>query len=262
MRRGGGGGGRIFVILGLVLALVAGGGVFLVLSSATPQSAAPKTTDIVIAVQAIPAKSEVGAEQLQVVQWPVDVPTPVGAVAAPTEVAGSYAVVGIQPQQVVTHDMLVTKDATSKGLGYASLLIEKGSVAVAFPVGPATNVADAIQPGDYVDIIATFTAQAVSANGQPIGTTQTVTQRLLTNILVLNIGSWPPPGSKAVPPAVSGGMVTFQLKEQDVLVLRHAMAKADSLALVLRAANDTDAPNLEPVTVDYINKRFGFKFGQ
>ncbi len=253
-------GGRIFVLLGLVLAVIAGGGVYFALLSATPQQQAPKTLNVVMAVQGITEKSEVSQEQVQSVPWPEGVPTPTGALAEPTEVAGQFAVVPVLPGQAITKDMLVSKDQNDKSHGYASLLVEKGSVAMAFAVTMNSNVADAIQAGDRVDIIATFTVQPVSATGQPTGLTMTKTQRLLADVLVLNIGSWPPPGSKTAAPVGESKMVTFLLKEQDALVLQHSVAKADVLNLVLRSSNDHELWTLEPVNIEYIDKRFGFKF--
>ncbi len=253
-------GGRIFVLLGLVLAVIAGGGVYFALLTATPPTTAPKTVDVLMAVQGITAKSEIAPEQVQSMPWPEGVPTPAGAFAQPTEVAGTIAVVPVLPYQAITKDMVVTKDENDKSHGYASLLVEKGSVAMAFPVSLSSNVADAIQAGDRVDILATFTVQPVTATGQPQGITQTKTQRLLADVLILNIGSWPPPGNKGAAPAGDSKIVTFQVTEQDAMVLQHSIQKADVLNLVLRSSNDHEMWTLEPVNIEYIDKRFGFKF--
>ncbi len=254
-------GGRIFVLLGLVLAVIAAGGVYFALMSATPETTAPKTIDVLMAVQGINAKSQIAAEQVQTMPWPEGVPTPAGALAQPTEAAGQFAVVAVLPGQAITKDMLIAKEANQDTHGYASLLVPPGSVAMAFQVGPTSNVADAIQAGDRVDIIATFTVQPASATGQPIGTTQTKTQRLLADVLVMNIGSWPPPGNKGAAPTGESKIITFELKEQDALVLQHAVQKADMLNLVLRASHDHEVTDLEPINIEYIDKRFGFKFG-
>ena len=127
---------------------------------------------------------------------------------------------------------------------------------MAFPVSLNTNVAQAIQAGDRVDILATFTAQPV-AGTQNAGPPLTASQRLLPDVLILQVGPWPVAGGKT---DTSFAVVTFQLKEQDALVLKYSMEQSGTLTLVLRAANDHQLDNLEPVTLEYINKRFGFKF--
>ncbi len=256
MRRGG----RIFVLLGLVLALIAGAGVYVVLGTATPEQAPARSVNVVMAVQAITARGEVAPEQVQAVPWPEAIPTPIGAMSDPTDAIGQLALVPVPPGQPVTEDMLITKQDNEKNHGYASMLIEKGSVGIAFPVSVSTNVADAVQAGDRVDILATFTAEPTAGQtAQAAAAPPTITQRMLADVLVINVGTWPPPSNKTGAPAGPSTIVTFQLTEQDALVLQHAMQKADTLNLVLRSSNDHELWELEPVTVDYINKRFGFQ---
>ncbi len=252
MRRGGG---RILVILGIVLALIAGAGVYVVLATSTQGSAPVETTGLVMAGQPIDQRTEILPDQLVQANWPVTIPTPVGAFASPTEVAGKIAVVPIQPGEPIIGKMVLDKGDIKESHSNASLIIEKGSIGIAMPVAINSNVANAIQAGDRVDILATFTAQPI-AGAQQVGPPQTASQRLLADILILQVGLWPAEGGKgdATP------IVTFQLKEQDALVLKYAMEQSTGLTLVLRPANDHQLDTLEPVTLEYINKRFGFKF--
>jgi len=120
------------------------------------------------------------------------------------------------------------------------------------------NVAEAIQAGDLVDLIATFTAQPVVTGNQPAGPPVIATQRVLQDVLVLQMGPWPSEGAKNQ----NNGQVvvaTMQLNEQDALVLKYTQENASGFALALRPANDHDLANPEPVTLEYINKRFGYK---
>ncbi len=254
MRRGG----RIFVLFGLILALIAGGGVYVLLATATPTAEPVKTTKVVMAVQAITERSEVAPEQLGQADWPVTIPTPQGAYAEPTEVAGQLALRPLSPGQPVTQDMLIGKDENKEQHSYASMIIEKGSVGIAMPVGVSTNVANAIQAGDRVDILATWTVQPVLTNNANAGPPMIHTQRLLADILVLQVGVWPGPEGKA---EAGSAVVTFLLKEQDALVLKYSIEQSGGLTLVLRSANDHELWTTEPVTLEYIDKRFGFKFG-
>ncbi len=252
MRRGG----RILVILGIVLALIAGAGIYVVLATAQPGTVEVPKTSLVMAAQPIDERTEILPDQLVQADWPVTIPTPQGAFASPTEVAGKIAMVPIQPGQPLISKMVIDKGDLKENHSNASLILEKGSVAMAFPVSISTNVANAIQAGDRVDILATFTAQPV-AGTQNVGPPLVATQRTLPDVLILQIGPWPAPGAKA---ENVGTVVTFQLKEQDALVLKYEMEQSGTLTLVLRPANDHQLDTLEPVTLEYINKRFGFKF--
>jgi Flp pilus assembly protein CpaB len=255
MRRGG----RVLVILGMVLALVAGGGVYVVLANAEPQAVPVKTTKIVMSVQNIVERSEVAPEQVAPVDWPMTIPTPVGAFDKPADAVGKFAKVPIYSGQPLVSDMLIDKSELKDTHSNASLLLEKGNVAIALPVTINSNVANAIQAGDRVDILATFTAQPSATGNQAAGPPLIASHHLMQNVLILQIGPWPSPDTKDQ----SGSqvaVVTLQLNEQDALVLKYALENSNGLTLVLRPANEIELANPEPVTLDYINKRFGYKF--
>lgn len=255
MRRGG----RVLVFLGMVLALIAGGGVYVVLANAEPQSEPVRTTKIVMTVQQITERSEVGPDQVSQVDWPVTIPTPVGAFEKPADAVGKFAKVPVYPGQPVVASMLIDKSEIKDTHSNASLLLEKGSVAIALPVTINTEVADAIQAGDRVDILATFTVQPVSTGTTSGGPALITTHRLMQNVLILQIGPWPNPGTKSQA-ASTTTVVTMQLNEQDAQVLKYSLENSNGLTLVLRAANDPEMANPEPVNMDYINKRFGYRF--
>ena len=158
MRRGG----RVLVILGMVLALIAGAGVYVVLANAEPQAAPIKTTKLVMSVQDIVERSEVAPEQVAQVDWPVTIPTPVGAFADPADAVGKFAKVPIYPGQPLVGEMLIDKSELKDTHSNASLILEKSMVAIALPVTINSNVAEAVQAGDRVDILATFTAQPLA----------------------------------------------------------------------------------------------------
>jgi Flp pilus assembly protein CpaB len=255
MRRGG----RVLIILGMVLALIAGAGVYVALATAEPQSEPVKTTKLVMAVQPIVERSEVAPEQVVQVDWPLTIPTPVGAFEKPADVSGKFATVPIYPGQPLVDKMLIDKSELKDTHSNASLLLEKGTVAIALPVTINSNVANALQTGDRVDILATFTAPPVATANQAPSAPLITTHHLMQDVLILQVGPWPSPNSKE---QNSGGsaVVTFQMQEQDALVLKYALENSSGLTLVLRPANDTELAKPEPVTIEYINKRFGYKF--
>lgn len=255
MRRGG----RVLIVLGMVLALIAGAGVYVALATAGPGSEPVKTTQLVMAVQPIIERSEVAPEQVVQVDWPMTIPTPVGAFEKAADVSGKFATVPIYPGQPLVDKMLIDKSDLKETHSNASLLIEKGTVAIALPVTVNTNVAGAIQVGDRVDILATFTAPPVATTNQPAGVPLVTTHHLMQDVLILQVGPWPSPDTKDQGGGGSA-VVTFQMQEQDAQVLKYSLENSNGLTLVLRPANDSELANPEPVTLEYINKRFGYKF--
>ncbi len=251
MRRGG----RILVLLGMVLALIAGAGIYVLLATAQPEAKPVEMTKLVMASQDIPERTEILVEQITEADWPVTLPTPIGAYAQPTEVAGKIAMTAIHPGQPIIDKMVMSKDEIKDGGGNASLIVEPGYVAIPMVVTTSSNVANAIQVGDHVDVLATFTAQPVTT--QNAGPPQITTHRLLTDLLVIQVGPWAGTCGKA---ECTSTIVTFQVNEQDALVLKYSIEQSNGLTLVLRHANDHELWTVEPVTLEYINKRFGYRF--
>ncbi len=244
--------GRLLFLFGILIALVSGFFVFVLLMSSQPKPVEVPTTKLVIAFQNIAPRSEIGAEQVGIADWPRAVPTPTGGFGRAADVVGKLATAPIYPGQPITEKMVIDKREVKETHSNAALILEKGTVAMAMPVNIRSNVAQAIQAGDRVDMIASYRSPSQSGPGLA------VTQRMLADVLIMQVGPWPSPGEKQQAND-SGAIVTFQLKEQDALVLHYALESAGSLTLVLRPANDHDLVTLEPVTFDYINQRFGFK---
>lgn len=253
-----GGGGRIFVILGLVLALISGVGVFFVLATAEPQAAQVQTTQLVVSFQPIQGRSEISPDQVGQIEWPQTVPTPIGAYAAPSDVVGKIARYPISPGQPINSEMVISKEDAEARHSNAALIIEKGQVAIALPVSLSSNVAEALQTGDRVDLIVTYNVQLQSTITGQSGP-YIVTQKTLENVLILQVGPWPREvGEQSSQGGGSVNVVTLQLPEQDALAVQHIANTAQTYAFVLRAANDEQIFTTEPVTLEYLNKRFNF----
>jgi len=247
--------GRLLFVLGILIATASGFGVFVLLLLSQPKPAEVPTTKVVVAFQEIAPRSAISPDQVGTANWPRALPTPAGAIEDPTEVVGKLATTSIYPSQPILSKMLIDKAEAKETHSNAALILEKGSVGTAMQVTLKSNVAEAIQPGDRVDVIATFRSQSTN----PAAASAVATQRLLADVLILQVGPWP-----QKPQAQGGGgsstaIITVQLKEQDALILEYAVLHADAITLVLRPANDHDLIPLEPVTLDYINQRFGFK---
>ena len=129
---------------------------------------------------------------------------------------------------------------------------------MAFGITINSDIAEAIQAGDRVDLLVTLTpTDAAGGNGGP----QPVTQKTLENILILQVGPWPADVGDQASTQGGGGspqVVTLQMTEQDALALKHIETTSTNYSFVLRAANDEDLFTTEPVTIEYLNKRFNF----
>ncbi len=248
--------GWVLLFFGIVISVVAGLGVFVLLTISQPKPAQVETTKLVVAFQNIMPRTEVTDGQVGTADWPSAIPTPVGGFADPTDVVGKLANTTISPGQPVVAAMLIDKSQIQETHSNAALILEKGTVAKAIQVNIVSNVAEAIQAGDRVDVIATFTSP--SATGQA----SSITQRLLADVLILQVGPWPKPAAQDQSSATGTTVITVQLTEQEALVLEYATEHAPTVTLFLRPANDHDILTLDPVTLDYIFQHYGYRLPQ
>jgi len=251
MRRGG----RVLVLLGIVLGLFTALGTFMALSTPQPQAEQQvRTRPVVIALQNIPDRTEIRAESLGTQQWPEPVPT--GAMERIEDVIGRLAAEPIYQGQIILPQMIIDK---GKGIGSnASYVIPEGKVAVSFAF---PTIANALQAGDSVDLMLTLNPGSLTlpAGTRPTTTGtegQPVTQLMLQDVLILQIGSWGAASSGSQQQA-GGGEITFAMDRQDALAVKSA-GEQGTIQLVLRRAGDHKTVTTEPVTLQYLNKRFNF----
>ncbi len=256
MRRGG----RILVLLGIILGLITAGGAFLALSTAQPQAQQVPTQPVVIALQNIPSRTEINPQALGIQQWPE--PIPVGASAKIEDVAGKLATVPIYQGQIILPQMYIDKGKAQVSGSNASFIIPDGKIAMAFSIDPISSVANALQAGDSVDLMltlspATIVTQTTTARTRTTGTEgQAVTQLMLQDVPILQVGSWGVQAS-GEQQAPAQNILTFALDRQDALALKSAIEQG-SIQLILRRAGDDKIATTEPVTLEYLNKRFNF----
>ena len=173
-----------------------------------------------------------------------------------------------------------------------SSLVPPGKVAFTIRVDELSSVAYAIQPGDYVDVIVGLPFVDVDQELQyektgPEGETQFpryVVQLTLQNVQVLNVGlqAQPPTGEEqqegaggrvpgrttarpeegqtpqpeAVP--VQYDYVTLLVPQQDAAVIKYFREKGAIIDLALRNPEDHNIVTTEPVSMEYIVRRFNF----
>jgi pilus assembly protein CpaB len=259
MRRGG----KILVLLGVVLGLLSAAGTFLILSTAQPEVHPIPTRSVIIAQQNIPARVEITPEMIGRADWPESF-LPPGAFERTDQVIGKMTTDPIYQGQIVLPQTLVDKTLAKEKRSNASYIIPDGKVAVAFPNSALSAIGGAVQPGDYVDILLTLAPGALQgasrASGGIAGTEgQPVTQMMLQDVLILNMGSWGAAPDTRNQQQNSGvnDLITFVLDRQDALALKSAREQG-TIEFALRPAGDHKVPVTEPVTIQYLNKRFNF----
>lgn len=255
MRRGG----RILIILGLLLGAITAVGSFLVLSSATEQAREIPTKPVVVALQPIPERSSITAESVGIKDWPETALPPGQFFSKLDDVINKLALQPIYPGQIILPPMVIDKKLAGEigTRSNAAFVIPEGKVAIAFGINEITGVGNALQAGDYVDVLLTLPANIPSCpparpctglEGLP------VTQIILQDVLVLQVGTWAP---KVEGAAAQSNVVTFALNHQDALTLKAAREQGQ-IDLVLRRAGDHKIVKTEPVHLQYLNKRGEF----
>lgn len=255
--------GRILVLLGLVLAVLAFIlANFLLQGAAAPPTPQVQTTQVVVALQEIPERTEIPVEAVGTREIPVDA-VPPNALRDPSEVQGKWTIVRIFPGQIIVSEMVVSREEAIQ-TGFASFAIPEGFVAIAFPISDVNSVAGAIQPGDFVDILITIRYQVLEET-PPEGVLQVigeslVTQLTLQDVEVLKVGLWnppPPPEEGGAAPPPSANFLTVLLAQQDALVLKHLRDNpAFTVDFALRGVGDHALVTTESVTLDYLFTRF------
>jgi Flp pilus assembly protein CpaB len=153
--------GKIVVVLGLILALIAGGAAYYFVNQAQQQAsqAGVSTVPAVVALQTIPARKIIVAEDVTVRQVPVDASNANGVVTDPLTVIGRVPAVSILQGQLVTTNMLAssTEGAEFSILGPEETVAPDSEAwrAVSITVSDDLAVGGLVQAGSTVDVFVT-----------------------------------------------------------------------------------------------------------
>lgn len=243
--------------VGAALALLVGVAVYVALTAAAGFGRG--TTTVVVARQEVPERTlftgaNVG-DLLTTRQLPADAAPP-DALRQPIEAIGKATTRSLAPGEVV----LGTPDRLASGEGAgarAAAVIPRNTVAVAIPATDALTVAGALQAGDRVDVIGTWT--------RPSG--QIATQNLFRDVRVFAVGRWRgssgggPPGAAAAPAASGGGgnptsTITLLLDYQQAVVVEYLLQSGGHVSIALRRFDQGDDVATEPATAETLTRRF------
>lgn len=278
--------GRLLILLGVILALVSGFMVFRLLSSRPAAEKVPEkieTRKVIVAVQNLPKGAKIVPEAVTIMEKPLD-EVPDGALVSVSQTRGKLAAVDIYQGDVITKDMI--KSWAEVVVEKPASLIPIGKVAFTIKVDELSAVAYNIQPGDRVDVLVSLSLVDVEQDTQivrtgPEGQEQVprhVTQLTLQGVEVLNVGL---KGQAVAAPAGEGeetgaapsqqaeqegeqptpytySYITLLLPQQDAQVLKYLREIGARVDLALRNPEDTAQVSTEPVTLEYVMRRFRF----
>jgi len=207
----------MILVVGLIALWRSRGGDLSTLFQRTPETEVAETPQpeptpeeetelVVVAVQTIPRGMTIPPDAVEVRAWPKST-VPKGAASDIASVVGQVARVDIQRQSAVLESAIADL-ALGSGAEMA-LGIPKGKVAFAMPVRIMSAVANAILPGDRVDVLLTLPLIEVSQETQiklPVVRSgegclslceesgdqipRLVSQYSVQNVTVLDIGLW------------------------------------------------------------------------
>jgi pilus assembly protein CpaB len=238
---------------GAVLALLVGVAVYVALTAAAGLGRGAAT--IVVARQEIPERTLFTGvnvnELLTTRQLPADA-APADALRQPSEAIGRATTRSLAPGEPVlgTPDRLVSGEGAA---ARAAAVIPRDKVAVAIPATDAVTVAGALQPGDRVDVIGTWT--------RPNG--QNVTQNVFHDVRVFAVGRWHGGSSGGLPgaaAAAAGGgptsTITLLLDYQQAVIAEYLLQSGGHVSIALRRFDQGDDVPTEPATAESLTRRF------
>lgn len=164
----------MLLVVAAILALGTGLLLFNYLASVNRSAQTAPPREVLVAANAIPARTHITGELLRVEQRPANMVEP-DALAAPQNAIGSIALIDIPAGATITTSKIARGNANAMPME-----LHPGMRAVAIPIDRVKGVAGLVQAGDRVDVIA-IPPRA------PRGAPQAYT--ILRNIRVLAVGA-------------------------------------------------------------------------
>lgn len=217
----------VMAIAAVILGLIASAGIWQYLSKTQEKvKKLSATRAVVVAAKDIPAGTKIAATDLLTKQLPVQA-VPKNYPSSVESIKGHIAKNTIQAEEIITESRLAEEN-TAKGL---QVVIPPGQRAITVKVTEITGVGGFINPGDNVDILATFKR----SDGESFSKT------ILQNVLVIAVGEKildPNTVSSPEPKIVS--QITFALNPTDSEKLTLA-SETGQLHLILRPYGEKES---------------------
>ena len=239
------------IVAAAVFMLVKGGG-------GDGESTAVPTSNVVIAVREIPARTTITAEDLAMREVPIDA-TNSQAYTATADVVDRVSAVAIPAGQMVTPNLLASEQANQ---GFQLLPGNEDDPdgppvrAGAIQVPDAHAVAGSVQPGQRVDIVATVGitpstegAEAPAEGGAEEGAGTTVASGPSTKVTLQNITVL----------ARAGDIYILNLNLEQAEDLAEMQAAGGTFTLVLRPEGDDRTAETDGATLAELIEQYGFQ---
>ena len=223
------------IALALLVALILSGGATAFLYTRLRGQGGPRTQTkkIVATTKPLQAGVALKAEDLTLVDWPMDLAL-VGSFAKVEEVVGRAMIYPLGEKEPVLERDLAVPGA---GIGL-TVKIPPGMRATALRTNEIVGVGGFLFPGSHVDVLGTF---------HPQGTNTPVTQIILQDVEVLTAGTKIQPDPQGKPETVN--VVTLLLSPEDAEKLFLAGSQG-TVQFVLRSGADKEKKETKPVTLD------------
>lgn len=280
--------GILFVLLGLVLAVI---GIYVVANivrqSLTPLPVAtpipPVTEKVVVTTHDVTLGAVLEAGDLAVVEVPVEL-VPLGVMRAPEEVIGRMSKIPLVSGEMILPHHLADPTNVQRDLAF---VLGDDQVLMAFPAGDLLSQLYLLQPGDLVDILASFSAPVQrddlvvvaeeDQQDEEVLFTFDALQRVTISAVIVEIietrsrsssssplsggdetllQGTPQPTPTPAPSEVDVQAILLALSPQDALVLKHLKDSGAVIDIVLRAPTSNQNFELDPVMPDYLIDRY------
>ena len=217
----------------IVLALVLGVVTAVLLGSYLRKQADQEKANwqpVVVAAQEIPARTKITREMIRVERFPKDLIAE-NIFVKPEEVENRLTKDAIRTKEQIRAAALFS-EGSSPTMAYK---VHDGMRAIAISIDEVRGVGTSIQPGDHVDIIATYN------DGR---TRHVITKMILQNVLVLFVDR-----GKTETDGKTGATTSLSLEvKPDQTELVKAAERSGTLNVTLRSVSDVAIVNSEGVT--------------
>lgn len=216
----------IAVILGLITVVALNS---YIRSLDTPAMATIPHTEVVVAINTIPAHTRITSEMLGTVSIPSEAVHPEALTSLDDAVGGISRVDIIKDEQ-----LLASRVATEDRRASLSYRVPEGMRAISIPVAEVSGVAGYISAGDKVDMLVTYSDDEINET--------TITYTVFQNIIVLATGEFTREVDDEEPQVSTTVTLAVTPEQAEVVAYANRMG---AFHLTLRSPLDESEVNLE-----------------
>lgn len=272
--------GTFAVVIGLAFLAVILQRTAVSLPAATPIP--PRTIAIVVTTHDLPIRSLLQPQDLTQLRVPVEL-APLDAVSDLTAAVGRITKIPLVTGEMVAVHHLANPTNVSHDLAF---IIGEDQVLMAFPATDLMSQINILQPGDFVDILASIEQPVLPSQTGPASQekepdkelfTFSALQRIEVSAIVVEIvparrsgavttsaartgtgevETQPQPSPTPEPTDIEPQAILLALSAQDALVLKHIKDAGGVIDIVLRAPTAEALFELSPVMAEYLRDRF------